>query len=136
MYEIDAEQSLRDDFLAALRSFEQGNLPKSTAEAAHEADQGLNAAYGKVMQGAAVHKADYGAVQPDGIRNAERAWLKYRDAWLTFAKLRYPDVASESWLTLLTNDRTSILDGSFCDMDDEDKPCVRQGDTWRPSPLP
>ncbi len=136
MYQIDAEDTLRDDFLAALRSFEGGNLPKSTAELAHEADLRLNSAYSRAMRDAEIHKADYGAVQPDGIRNAERAWLKYRDAWLAFAKLRYPVVAPESWLALLTNDRASILDGSFCDMDAEDKPCVREGDTWKPSPLP
>ncbi len=136
MFQIDAEQSLRDDFLAALQSFEKGDLPKGITNDAHEADQRLNAAYGKVMQDAEIHKADYGAVQPEGIRNAERAWLKYRDAWLAFAKLRYPDVDSDSWLALLTTDRTSVLDGSFCDMDDEDRRCARQGDTWKPSPLP
>jgi uncharacterized protein YecT (DUF1311 family) len=136
MYQIDAEDTLHDDFLVALQSFEMGNLPKSTASAAHEADIRLNAAYGKVMEDAEIHKADYGAVQPEGIRNAERAWLKYRDAWLAFAKLRYPDVVSESWLALLTNDRTSILDGSFCDKDAVEEPCVRKGDIWKPGPLP
>lgn len=136
MYEIDAEQSLREDFLAALQSFEEGDLPKSTADDAHKDDMRLNAAYSKAMQDAESHKADYGAVQPEGIRNAERAWLKYRDAWLAFAKLRYPDVPRDSWLALLTTDRTSVLDGSFCDMDDEDSRCAREGDTWKPSPLP
>jgi uncharacterized protein YecT (DUF1311 family) len=136
MYQVDAEDTLRDDFLAALQSFEMGNLPKSTASAAHEADVRLNAAYSKVMQDAEIHKADLGAVQQEGIRNAERAWLKYRDAWLAFAKLRYPAVPSESWLALLTTDRTLILDGSFCDMDAVDKPCEHESDTWKPSPLP
>ena len=136
MYQIDAEQSLRDDFLAALLSFQEGNLPKSTADAAREADLRLNSAYRKVMQDAEAHKSDYGAVQPEGIRNAERAWLSYRDAWLAFAKLRYPVVPAESWLALLTTDRTSILDGTFCDMDAVDKPCAQEGDTWKPSPLP
>ena len=39
MFQIDAEQSLRDDFLAALQSFEKGDLPKGITNDAHEADQ-------------------------------------------------------------------------------------------------
>ena len=75
-------------------------------------------------------------MQPKGIRDAERAWLKYRDSWIAFAKLRYPSVPADAWLVLLTNDRTSILDGSFCDIDVVEGPCIHKGDTWKPSPLP
>jgi uncharacterized protein YecT (DUF1311 family) len=136
MFQIDAEQTLRDDFLAALQSFESGKVPDGSARAYKDADARLNLAYQKAIVIAEVHRRDYGAVQPSGIRNAERAWLKYRNAWKTFAKLRYPGVLPEAWLILLTNDRTSILDGSFCDMDAVDGPCVQKGDTWKPSPLP
>ena len=93
MFEIDAEQSLRDDFLAAVESFEKGNLPNGTAAGAVNADSRLNAAYRKALENAAAHMQDYGgAVKPEGIRNAKRAWLKYRDAWVVFAKLHYANV--------------------------------------------
>ncbi len=136
MFQIDAEDSLRDDFIAALRSFEAEQLPTGTLQKYRDADAQLNAVYQQVIKRAEEHKSDYGAVQPDGIRNAERAWLKYRDAWLEFATLRYPGVTNEAWLTLLTEDRTAVLDGSFCDMDAMDGPCAQKGDTWKPSPLP
>jgi uncharacterized protein YecT (DUF1311 family) len=136
MNEIDAEDSLRDDFLAALRSFESGKLPTGSAAAYKDTDAELNLTYGKEMNNAEEHKSEYGAVQPEGIRAAERTWLKYRDAWVEFAKLRYPHMAPEIWLTLLTKDRISVLNGSFCDMDAEDGPCAQKGDTWKPSPLP
>jgi uncharacterized protein YecT (DUF1311 family) len=136
MFQIDAEDSLRDDFIAALPWFEAGNLPTGSAQQYQDADARLNLSYRKVMSDAEAHRKDYGAVQPEGIRAAERAWLKYRDAWVAFAKERYPSVPSEAWLVLLTNDRTSVLDGSFCDMDVEDGPCAQKGDTWKPSPLP
>ena len=136
MYQIDAEQTLRDDFLVALQSFEAGKFPTGSAAHYRNADARLNSAYRKAIIDAEVHKNDYGAVQPEGIRGAERAWLTYRDAWVTFAKLRYPAVSEEAWLVLLSNDRTSVLDGSFCDMDAEDGPCAQHGDTWKPSPLP
>lgn len=136
MFQIDAQDTLRDDFIAALQSFEAGRLPTGSAQQYHDADARLNSVYRQEMGNAEGHKRDYGAVQPAGIRDAERAWLKYRDAWVAFAKLRYPTVTSEMWLTLLTKDRTSVLDGSFCDMDADDGPCAQKGDTWKPSPLP
>ncbi len=136
MYQIDAEDTLRDDFMEAIRMFESGEYPKGSDKDFQDADARLNSAYRKALSDAEQHKADYGAVQPDGIRNAERAWLKYRDAWLAFAKLRYPNVKDQAWVVLLTNDRISVLDGSFCDMDDMEGPCARQGDTWKPRPLP
>ncbi|MFZ0339784.1 MAG: lysozyme inhibitor LprI family protein, partial [Terracidiphilus sp.] len=136
MYQIDAQDTVRDDFVAALKLFEVGRFPTAPAGQYADADARLNRAYHKALNDAEEHKNDYGAVQPEGIRDAERAWLKYRDAWIAFAKLRYPAVPAEAWLALLTGDRTSILDGSFCDMDAEDGPCAQKGDTWKPSPLP
>ena len=136
MFQIDAEDSLRDDFIEAVTYFESGNIPGGDAASYREADSKLNIVYRRVMAKTEQHKSEYGAVQPEGIRAAERAWLKYRDAWLVFAKVRYPNVPPEAWLTLLTRDRISVLDGSFCDMDAEDGPCASHGDTWKPSPLP
>ena len=136
VFQIDAEQTLRDDFLAALQSFEAGKTPVGSVRIYRNADARMNSAYHKALDNARAHRREYGAVQPSGIRNAERVWLRYRNAWKTFAKLHYPGVLPEAWLILLTNDRTSILDGSFCDMDAVDGPCVQQGDTWKPSPLP
>jgi hypothetical protein len=136
MYEIDAEQTLRDDFIEAIQSFEAGHFPNSSAAGYSAADARLNSAYQSDIAEAEAHKSEYGAVQPEGIREAERSWLKYRDAWVAFARLRYPAVPAEAWLTLLTKDRTAILDGSFCDMDAVDGKCAQQSDTWKPSPLP
>jgi uncharacterized protein YecT (DUF1311 family) len=136
MYQIDAEDTLRDDFIAALQSFEAGKPPSGNSETYRDADEQLNTAYGKTIADADKHKTEYGAVQPSLIRDAEREWLKYRDAFVAFAKLRYHAVPAEAWLTLLTKDRTSVIDGSFCDMDAEDGPCAQKGDKWNPSPLP
>jgi uncharacterized protein YecT (DUF1311 family) len=136
MYQIDAEDTLFEDFIEALRTFEAGKYPSGSAKDYATADSELNAAYQDAMTSAEKSKSDYGAVQPGGIRDAERAWLKYRDAFIAFAKIRYSGVPAEAWLTLLTKDRRSILDGSFCDMDDIEGSCAKSGDTWKPSPLP
>ncbi len=139
MFQIDAEQTLRDDFLAAMQSFEKGNYPAGSSATFSEADARLNHAYQAALADAEAHKSETGAVQPEGIREAERAWLTYRDAWVAFAAARYPAVPKEAWLTILTKDRTSILDGSFCDMDaiaDGESRCIHEGDTYKPRPLP
>ena len=136
MFQIDAEDTLKEDFIEALHIFEAGKYPSASQADYAEADEKLNAAFRNAMSSAEKSKNDYGAVQPDGIRNAERAWLKYRDAFINFTKARYPDVPPAAWLTLLTKDRISILDGSFCDMDAVEPPCSQAGDTWKPSPLP
>ncbi len=137
MLQIDAEQTLAEDFLEALKSYESSSrFPSGTTNEYRDADSQLNSVYRQAIADAEAHRAEYGAIQPEGVRSAERAWLKYRDAWIAFAGLRYPRVTAESWLTLLTKDRTSILDGSFCDMDAVEGKCGQGGDTWKPSPLP
>jgi uncharacterized protein YecT (DUF1311 family) len=136
MIQIDAEDSLRDDFLAALQSCELSKFPNGSSQTYRDADARLNSTYQLKMNNAERRKTEYGAIQPVGIRDTERAWLKYRDGWVEFARLRYPRVPAEAWLTLLTNDRVSVLDSSFCDMDAAEGPCVQKGDTWKPSPLP
>jgi uncharacterized protein YecT (DUF1311 family) len=136
MSQIDAEDSLLDDFRAAIESFEKGDLPRAGHDDAGEADRRLNEVYRNTLADADKHKSDYGAVQPEGIRTAERAWLRYRDAFIYFARVHYPSVASDAWLALLARDRISVIDGSFCDMDAVEGPCAEAGDTWKPSPLP
>ncbi|PSJ41689.1 lysozyme inhibitor LprI family protein [Allosphingosinicella deserti] len=51
-----------------------------------------------------------GAVTRTGIRDAQRAWLRYRDAFLAFAKVKFPAVASDSLAAWLTDKRTEMLE--------------------------
>jgi uncharacterized protein YecT (DUF1311 family) len=138
MFQIEAQDTLRDDFLAALQRYEKGKFPSEPTAQYSDADERLNSAYRKALSDAEKHKSDYGgAVQPSGIRDAERAWLRYRDAWMAFAKLRYPSVPASAWLVLLTNDRTGILDGSRCDTSpDVEQRCAPNRDAHVGSPLP
>jgi uncharacterized protein YecT (DUF1311 family) len=43
------------------------------------------------------------------IRNTERAWLAYREAWVEFGGLKWPKVSADSWRTWLTQERTAEL---------------------------
>ena len=51
----------------------------------------------------------WGTVNKDGIRTAQRAWLRYRDAWLAFARIRYPQLNADSLRAALTEKRTASL---------------------------
>ena len=71
------------------------------------ADAKLNDVYKKVQHAAG---EDWGTVTKDGIRLAQRAWLGYRDAWVAFAKVKYPSITSDTIRTWLTQKRTSELE--------------------------
>jgi len=133
MYEIDAEQTIQDNFLAAVKSFEVGELPTYSVEQSSKADAELNRVYRRAVADAEASKAAYnGAVQPEGIRAADRLWLKNRDAWLSFAALRYSKTTAAAWLTLLSRDRISTIQNPNCDLDGGDEACEQ----YKSGPLP
>jgi hypothetical protein len=132
MYEIEERDGIRDNFLTALKSFETGALPKASPDEASESDARLNYEYRRAMADAEAHKSDYGAIQPEGIRNAERTWLKYRVAWVAFGKTRYPSVSEFAWLKLLSDDRVLVLQGKCCSSD----PDSSENGATAPRPLP
>lgn len=97
----------------------------------------MNRTYRKAIATAEAGKPGYGAIQPEGIRQAERAWLKYRGAWVAFARLRYPTIGAEAWSALLTKDRVAILEDTLCEMGSRDARCEqREEDSEAPRPLP
>lgn len=107
------EAALEGELLSMLRDFEAGRLPQGDAASYAADDRALNAVYVQVMK-AAVHPAGqawgpFGTIEPAGIRTAEIAWLRYRDAWAAFGAIRYPSVAKPAWLGYLTRQRTKAL---------------------------
>ena len=106
---IDEEQSQQADFLAMLRALAEGKAPVASPEQLEAADAKLNATYKKVQQTA--DPSRWGTVTKDGIRSTQRAWLRYRDAWVAFAKVKYPAVSADSIRAWLTDQRTAMLEG-------------------------
>ena len=43
------------------------------------------------------------------VASTERVWLRYRDAWLAFAKVKFPALSSDALMARLTRDRTAQL---------------------------
>jgi hypothetical protein len=105
-FEIQEEIFQRNNLLSALQGFERGELPTYSAEESKRAEAAENAAYLKTQTGPA---AQWGTITSASVRKSQDEWQRYRDAWLTFAKRKYPSVAEQSWKTWLDIDRTVTL---------------------------
>jgi uncharacterized protein YecT (DUF1311 family) len=106
--EILQREFLENGFVSSLAEFESGNFPFNVENDFIKADRELNTIY-KRIQGASESKEILPGTTKEDIKKAQRAWLKYRDAWVQFAKLKYPLVSSTSWKTWLTRDRVGQL---------------------------
>jgi uncharacterized protein YecT (DUF1311 family) len=107
-----ARQALEDGFVAFLQKCENGELPSGTAAEYKKADAELNAAYAHVMKALKPDENGFtsqGTVKAEGVRRTEVAWIKYRDAWVEFGKVKYPQVSADAWRKALTDERTEDL---------------------------
>jgi uncharacterized protein YecT (DUF1311 family) len=107
--EAAVETSLNDDFLTALQRFEKGQLPKFTALEFSKVDAELNSLYSKLQSDPKNSAYEYTTLTPEGVKIAQRAWLRYREAWVKFGRVKYPNVSPDSWRTWLTQERVKIL---------------------------
>lgn len=96
----------QNQFINNLKNFEAGKFPLNTD--IKQADRALNAAYTKIMH---ADYSDYqmGTITKESIKTTQKKWLKYRDLWIKFAALHYPNTKPESWLTWLTQERTQQI---------------------------
>jgi uncharacterized protein YecT (DUF1311 family) len=110
-FTIEAQAAVRDELLADLRAAERGTKPPGNERTLAAADKELNAVYRKVMAVPVNAEGRIGdsTVTRAGIRSTQRQWLVYRDAWVAFARARYPAVPADAWLTRLTQRRTALL---------------------------
>lgn len=108
---IEDDEVMESGFQESLLKFERGVFPRFTDSDFAKADQELNLVYKNIQE--SNHPNDMGTVTKDDIKKAQRAWLKFRDAWVIFAKQKYPSVATAAWKTWLTKDRTKLLQDSF-----------------------
>lgn len=54
-------------------------------------------------------EAQAGDITREGVRETERAWIAYRDAWLVFAPIAWPGASTEALAARLTRDRVGQL---------------------------
>ncbi len=110
---ITSEAAEKDLFLNDIKQLENGNPPSFTEQQFKSEDKRLNEVYQQLMHvridddqsglgGTTISKAD--------VRSTQKIWLGYRDAFVAFGIVRYPDVKAESWKALLTKRRIEQLE--------------------------
>lgn len=104
---VDDNASQEKQFLGMLQMLEQHSFPRSTSQQFKDADTRLNILYVKLQ---ANHDDHGGTVTKQGIRNTQRMWLKYRDAWLKFCGKKYPACSGDSIKSYLTEKRIKELE--------------------------
>ena len=92
-----------DDFAAMLDRLGKSPPPRLGGSQLHEAGMRMDAALRKLLAAPPPDPDMHGAVTPAGIRQAQQAWTRYRDAWGAFAAVAYPAWGSdgaEAWVTM------------------------------------
>jgi hypothetical protein len=112
--EIDISGTLREAFIVEeqgyVRDFDADLLgqlaargPSSTPGDYRRADARMNGVYRQVMKG---NDMDWPPV--DGVRDAQRAWLRHRDTWIAYVAREWPG-RSNAVAARLTDERTRML---------------------------
>jgi uncharacterized protein YecT (DUF1311 family) len=81
-----------------------GRWPPASPAQAKTADAELNVAYGRAMAFLA-STDNLSTEKPDDARRCERAWIRYRDAFLAFARAAAPQAIAAR----LTQERVKDL---------------------------
>jgi hypothetical protein len=102
-FSIDAEESVRDDFLEKLTTLSAGAVPDLDYK---DQDAQLNEAYRVQMR---TPEEQLGTVKHTDIRTTQRIWLAYRDAFVLFAKVLSPSTSSDAIAAWVTQRRVKWL---------------------------
>lgn len=114
VFATEAFETLDRALLDDIALFEAGERPVQKANDFASADKALNDEYRETMAKLDAGKepngfGDYGTIMPDGVRTTQRSWLRYRDAWVRFAAVRWPRTPADTWKAWLTIERTRAL---------------------------
>lgn len=102
------QDEVRSAFTTLLFALEARRSPEPGADFA-EIEARLNAIYGRVMAAHFPFAGMPSGITPDGVREAERAWIAYRDAWVAFAEARHPWLETGVLKAHLTQERAAFL---------------------------
>jgi uncharacterized protein YecT (DUF1311 family) len=112
-FSIEAEAKVHDQFLANLQRLSKGGLPNVSVADYQSADAKLNADYRQLIAERSKENNDAtrmpGEVAVGGIRDTERVWIKFRDAWMEFGKAAYPQFSPDQIGMMITKQRIEQL---------------------------
>ena len=103
MFAVERKEAIADEFEKQAIGFVAGKFPTGKGDA--KADAELNAAYRRAL-GEYAKSEPLQSITPEGLRETQRLWLRYRDAWIAFSHALKPGVDTEPLLRRLTTLRT------------------------------
>jgi hypothetical protein len=105
-FEVQEEAFLRNNLLSNLQQFEAGELPKSSDDEFQSAEAAERTTYMRTQSG---DVSRWGTVTRESVRTSEEAWRRYCNAWIAFARQRYPAVSEKTWKSWLDQERVVTL---------------------------
>jgi uncharacterized protein YecT (DUF1311 family) len=111
-------------FLTMVEGFKKTGFPSFSAQDAAEAETKLNAGFKDALssinsvcaEAKKTNKGEEGLCIADSELAAQRAWMRYRDAWIAYGAIEWPNVSADSWRAYLAlqllkgcNDCTSLV---------------------------
>ena len=101
---------VRKEFIDLIRKFESKNLKVQSQSNFKRQDAELNRVYNSLLKNKGLDSIrDAALVTRKGLRETQRDWVTYRDAWLEFTKVKFPNVSQDTLKATLTADRISLL---------------------------
>ena len=110
--DLGSAEIMHQNFYLDLRLFERGQIPKGSSADATAAESRMNMQYKANLAAA---RAPLPSIEPEsavtveGIEKAQQTWQQYRDAWLTFASVRYPAVPASAFRGYFSEERRRLL---------------------------
>lgn len=104
-FRIMEEINLNNKMIELLNQTIQCKFTSYNVNVYQKADKQLNLLYTKTQ-----NKPDEDfSITKNNIKKTERTWIKYRDSWLKFGRLKCPEVSEDTWKTLITKERIEQL---------------------------
>lgn len=100
-----------DDFMELLKQFEEHKIPHFQLRTQNA---NLNFLYRDLQN--KIPTDQLSPIKANGVNITQRTWIKYRNAWIEFAKLKYPDYSKDTISALLTKRRNEMLRGMIDDL--------------------
>lgn len=104
-----AEKSVLKEFINIFKKLDSRHFEMASEMEFKKRDAELNRIYKKIQKNKNFDTESAAAPSRNGIKDTQRLWLQYRDAFLAFAALKFPDVSKSSLSALLTTQRVLKL---------------------------
>ena len=106
MYEYQESDNLENAFRNHVFEVDHCDIKMTSSGDFIKSGKELDSVYSLVLN---KKPFDYGTVTKDQIRQTQKKWIAYRDAWVRFGKIKCPNSNGETIKTIVTKERIEQL---------------------------